>query len=395
MAALDGCTLPATGHAAHAARSAFRRVQQGAGGFALNPQYQHNQTGHLVWAHHPAWLIAVSKAVARVTDLAVAVRFLSANVPAASDRDGLVAAWRLSWCSFRRTLKAASARLPAAGYLRSALNTSADALLTSELPLELEGPLLRLAAVSDKPQISLNDGLIAAQNISIVYTQYLEAAILLGVEIKRFGHTRVARARFHGEAANAGFSPELVSQREQRLSHRADVLLWAIERGEGGTHGLGSLQGLSVVELGVNLADMAALLLSACPALQWIGVDCYAEGAPEGKDGPQRRAVAEARLRPWLSTGRARLLISKTMEVDLETLEAPLFDALFVDASHEEGDVAMDLAMWAPRVRPQGIVAGHDYSLLYPGVARAVHAAVPPGAMLHLGPNLVFWWYAL
>lgn len=48
------------------------------------------------------------------------------------------------------------------------------------------------------------------------------------------------------------------------------------------------------------------------------------------------------------------------------------FDLIYLDAGHEYGDVMRDIAAWRPKVRPGGILCGHDYSVAFPGVIRAV-----------------------
>ena len=48
------------------------------------------------------------------------------------------------------------------------------------------------------------------------------------------------------------------------------------------------------------------------------------------------------------------------------------FDFVFIDGSHEEDDVWLDLSLWWPRVRPGGVVAGHDYLGMFAGVRRSV-----------------------
>lgn len=45
-------------------------------------------------------------------------------------------------------------------------------------------------------------------------------------------------------------------------------------------------------------------------------------------------------------------------------------DMLFIDASHKYEDVKADLAAWEPKLRPNAILAGDDFS--WPGVWRAV-----------------------
>jgi predicted O-methyltransferase YrrM len=48
------------------------------------------------------------------------------------------------------------------------------------------------------------------------------------------------------------------------------------------------------------------------------------------------------------------------------------FDAVFIDAGHDYENVAADIDAWRPKVRSGGILAGHDFSLRFPGVIRAV-----------------------
>lgn len=55
-------------------------------------------------------------------------------------------------------------------------------------------------------------------------------------------------------------------------------------------------------------------------------------------------------------------------------------DAVFIDASHEYEDVKADIAAWLPKVKPGGILAGHDIDEA--GVLRAVkESGLPFGIM--------------
>lgn len=47
-------------------------------------------------------------------------------------------------------------------------------------------------------------------------------------------------------------------------------------------------------------------------------------------------------------------------------------DLVFLDADHSYKGVKADLAAWRPKVKPGGILAGHDLSDNYPGVRRAL-----------------------
>ena len=49
-------------------------------------------------------------------------------------------------------------------------------------------------------------------------------------------------------------------------------------------------------------------------------------------------------------------------------------DFVFLDAAHDFGNVVTDIEAWLPKVRPTGVLAGHDYLSCWPGVVQAVEA---------------------
>lgn len=70
----------------------------------------------------------------------------------------------------------------------------------------------------------------------------------------------------------------------------------------------------------------------------------------------------------------------KTTVLRMTSVEALLhtpdhFDLVFIDANHEYKQIKQDILSWLPKVRPGGILAGHDYDAQIPmfsGVKRAV-----------------------
>ena len=48
-------------------------------------------------------------------------------------------------------------------------------------------------------------------------------------------------------------------------------------------------------------------------------------------------------------------------------------DFLYIDATHRTPHVRQDIALWVPKIRPGGVVLGHDYNLRH--VSRAVRLA--------------------
>jgi len=51
-------------------------------------------------------------------------------------------------------------------------------------------------------------------------------------------------------------------------------------------------------------------------------------------------------------------------------------DFVFIDASHDYNNVLADLNAWYPKVKPGGVLAGHDYHNDWPGVIQAVNEFV-------------------
>jgi predicted O-methyltransferase YrrM len=50
-------------------------------------------------------------------------------------------------------------------------------------------------------------------------------------------------------------------------------------------------------------------------------------------------------------------------------------DFVFIDAAHDYESVTADIRAWAPKVKPDGVLAGHDYQADWPGVVKAVEEA--------------------
>ena len=49
----------------------------------------------------------------------------------------------------------------------------------------------------------------------------------------------------------------------------------------------------------------------------------------------------------------------------------------FIDACHEYECVSDDIKAWVVKIKPGGMLAGHDYSSRWPGVVKAVNEAFP------------------
>lgn len=92
------------------------------------------------------------------------------------------------------------------------------------------------------------------------------------------------------------------------------------------------------------------------------------------KEGGSIRGVFDRNL---VKLGLAsRITAIEAHSVDAaKTFSDGSLDAVFIDAEHTSEAVAADIAAWLPKVKPGGIIAGHDFD--YEGVKAAVSAALP------------------
>ena len=67
-------------------------------------------------------------------------------------------------------------------------------------------------------------------------------------------------------------------------------------------------------------------------------------------------------------------------------------DFVFLDIFKEYESCLAYFKEWIPKVRPGGLVMGHDYALKFPGIVRAVHELCPEGTLLQLGKDSTWWW---
>jgi predicted O-methyltransferase YrrM len=134
--------------------------------------------------------------------------------------------------------------------------------------------------------------------------------------------------------------------------------------------------GDTLVEVGVangrSLMYLAGRALDSVKSLrvygidQWLGAKEYADII----DGMIRHCPREAAF--------ARILRGSSLDMVTYFDDASLSFA-FIDADHSYGAVKADIAAWKPKIKPGGMLAGHDFSTAdWPGVVRAVEEAFGP-----------------
>lgn len=118
------------------------------------------------------------------------------------------------------------------------------------------------------------------------------------------------------------------------------------------------------VELGLGKGTLFRRFMAECPRLHMIGVDMFKR--------PERRALVDAVIADYPH----RTLVYPSLTVDAaQHVPDRSVDFVFIDAGHSEKAVTDDIAAWRSKVKPGGLLLGHDYCDKFPGVAQAVHAA--------------------
>jgi predicted O-methyltransferase YrrM len=145
---------------------------------------------------------------------------------------------------------------------------------------------------------------------------------------------------------------------------------------------------------------MSAELLKARPDLTLYMIDSWTPICPDDTDERIKKtyhdeyienmsaavkAVAEYNHRP--------IVIREDSLGALEFFEYQSLDFVFIDASHNYEDVKRDINFWRFKVKPGGIICGHDYGS-WPGVKQAVDEIFPCNAKTATWPEFdedFFW----
>lgn len=121
------------------------------------------------------------------------------------------------------------------------------------------------------------------------------------------------------------------------------------------------------VEIGVKEGDFSAALLTYWRGRHLISVDPWLEDAPESyvdiANVPQ--AVhesfydrAKAKLAPFGDRSTVWRMTSLEAAVRIPRYS---LDFVYIDARHDYAAVMEDLGAWFDKVRPGGVITGHDY----------------------------------
>ena len=155
-------------------------------------------------------------------------------------------------------------------------------------------------------------------------------------------------------------------------------------------------------EIGTADGRYAEILCKEIPGLQLYCVDPYMkyEGNWRSNDY-QQKAYEKAMER--LSTHNAKILRTTGVEASLKIMDEAL-DFVFIDGDHHFDSVMTDIILWSKKVRPGGIVSGHDmYHFKTGGVFKAITTytlahqielnIIPRATGVHKDDQAPCWWF--
>ena len=131
-------------------------------------------------------------------------------------------------------------------------------------------------------------------------------------------------------------------------------------------------------EIGVKEGRFISYLLAQFPDLTMYAVDPW-EDQPEGTETygawDWSSIYRDYRKKTAPYRNRVRELWLYSVEAS-KKIEDQSLDFVFIDAQHDYEAVKQDIQLWRPKVKPGGLLSGHDYDPKFPGAMKAVNEMI-------------------
>ena len=127
-------------------------------------------------------------------------------------------------------------------------------------------------------------------------------------------------------------------------------------------------------EIGVKEGRFISYLLNAYPQLRMYAVDPWENQPGEAEDyiGWCWESIYREYQQKTASVQHRVLELREYSEVAAQKVDDESLDFVFIDAQHDYDSVKRDIELWKPKVKPGGLLSGHDYQPRFDRVIRAV-----------------------
>lgn len=129
------------------------------------------------------------------------------------------------------------------------------------------------------------------------------------------------------------------------------------------------------VELGVKEGYLSSTFLSINTDLIMHSVDLWGshESISETHDHDTNYNLAVSNLKKF----DGRSIIHKMLTIDaIKKFDDNSLDFVYIDATHTYEAVKQEIELWSKKVKPDGLISGHDYVSGWPGVIKAVNESI-------------------
>jgi len=156
-----------------------------------------------------------------------------------------------------------------------------------------------------------------------------------------------------------------------------EELLWLAEKAEQSQNLLeiGSWKGRSARALAENTKGHLTCIDTWGPSGDVATAAEFAKGIAENKNNPDW-LWDEFRIN-MIGLDNVGAIRKSSIEAVKDIPKDMRFDLIFIDGAHDAESVKADIRAWEPFLAPNGVLCGHDYDNLWPGVKDAVNLLFP------------------
>lgn len=122
-----------------------------------------------------------------------------------------------------------------------------------------------------------------------------------------------------------------------------------------------------VAEVGAHTGAFSSQIIAACRPRLFLAIDAWRFIPGEYERDPMNRRernfrAAEQRCRQGVGTASQVAVVNALSEEAALMFADESMDAVYLDADHTEPGIRGDIERWWPKIRSQGVLAGHDYT---------------------------------
>lgn len=135
------------------------------------------------------------------------------------------------------------------------------------------------------------------------------------------------------------------------------------------------LDGAVIAEIGVYAGESTRIFMETSKVRELWAIDIWKDGYNDRDQHGKVYPMWQVRCAFFdnLDEFKDKLVVLQATSLTAARI-APdcFFDLVYIDGNHDLEPVTADITAWLPKVKPGGVISGHDYQGSWPGVIQAV-----------------------